>query len=125
MACLNATANLTRPDQELQYAFDVPSGATAKEVEIVWPEVLSTAAGLSPTGAGTLNVLVQYTAGYSTVPDDIKQAFLSGAQLVYFAAGRSKPVIVSSDGEWDMTKQGELLSLFDLQFDKVKRIGVA
>jgi hypothetical protein len=127
---LNTYAEITRPDTDLEYTFDTATGTIGKPLQMEWPEMTTPGIGNMGRGLaspGFAGVLIQYTAGLSAIPADIKTAFLAGCQAVYMAAGRSRPMTdggKNQGGPWKITEQGDLLALFDLQFALNRRIAV-
>lgn len=130
MNALGIYAELTRPDTDMEYTFDPTTGTIGRPVQQAWPELPTPGAGWMTRGLsspGFAGVLIQYTAGLSAIPSDIKTAFLAGCQAVYMAAGRSRPMTdggKNQGGAWKITEQGDLLELFDKQFALNKRIAV-
>lgn len=104
---LNRTVDLYYPDQgDIEYRVDEERG----EIVIVnapwWGWCGDEWCDGPPTPRGRQRVLVDYTAGYATVPDDIKQATLEVAAQLNASAGQDLSLQSESLGDYSYTSGG-------------------
>jgi hypothetical protein len=95
-----ATVTLFAADTASEYAYDYDTGRLA--IDQSWWAYWPLERGIMPDAVKS--VLVEYTAGYATVPDDIEQACIEVAAMMYRDRRRDAGLASESLGDYSYTR---------------------
>jgi hypothetical protein len=95
-----ATVTLFAADTPSEYAYDYDTGRLA--IDQSWWAYWPLERGIMPEAVKS--VLIEYTAGYATVPDDIEQACIEVAAMMYRDRRRDAGLASESLGDYSYTR---------------------
>jgi hypothetical protein len=95
-----ATVTLFAADTASEYTYDYDTGRLA--IDQSWWAYWPLERGIMPDAVKS--VLVEYTAGYATVPDDIEQACIEIAAMMYRDRRRDSGLASESLGDYSYTR---------------------
>lgn len=95
-----ATVTLFAADTPSEYTYDYDTGRL--EIDQSWWAYWPLERGIMPDAVKS--VLVEYTAGYATVPDDIEQACIEVAAMMYRDRRRDAGLASESLGDYSYTR---------------------
>jgi hypothetical protein len=95
-----ATVTLFAADTSSEYTYDYDTGRL--EIDQSWWAYWPLERGIMPDAVKS--VLIEYTAGYSTIPDDLEQACIEVAAMMYRDRRRDAGLASESLGDYSYTR---------------------